>query len=73
MEYIFNDLTRQSKVLKRIAKKDKRISKYYWQDGSHWLILEDGYTFDYGGCETTCEYTVAECLDKIKMIVEGGK
>ena len=60
---------RYSKTLAKIARKDKRIWKYYFEDESHWIILEDGYEFD-PGCETTGEPNVKYCLDQIKRITK---
>ena len=62
---------KHSKVLEKKAKQDERIWKYYWEDGSHWIVLEDGYEFDYGsGMETTGEPNVQYALDKISRITE---
>ena len=58
---------RFSKTLARIAKKDKRIWQYYFEDGSHWVILEDGYEFA-PGMETTSEPNVQYALEKIRAI-----
>ena len=60
---------RHSKTLSEISRKDKRIWKYYFEDESHWIILEDGYEFD-SGMETTGEPNVKCCLDKIKRITK---
>ena len=65
---------RHSKVLEKKAKQDERIYKYYWEDGSHWILLEDGYEFDNGsGMETTGEPNVRYALDKISRITKAER
>ena len=58
---------RHSVTLSRIAKKDKRIMEYYFEDGSHWIILKDGYEYDYG-CGTISEPNVVYALAQIRRI-----
>ena len=65
---------RYSKTLASIARKDNRIEQYYFEDGSHWIILHDEYECD-SGCQTIGEPNVKYALDKIKSIylIEGGE
>jgi hypothetical protein len=63
---------RHSKVLEKKAKQDERIWKYYWEDDSHWIVLEDGYEFDCG-TETTGEPNVQYALDKISRITKAER
>ena len=60
---------RYSKTLARITKNDKRIEQYYFEDGSHWIILHDEYECDYG-CQTISEPNVKYALEKIKSITK---
>jgi hypothetical protein len=64
---------RYSKTLAKIAKEHKGIEEYYFEDGSHWVILHDDYNCDMG-CQTISEPNVKYALEKISSIYkEGGK
>tara|TARA_R110000823_G_scaffold223455_2_gene351586 strand:- start:6096 stop:6329 length:234 start_codon:yes stop_codon:yes gene_type:complete len=63
---------RYSKTLAKISREHKGIQQYYFEDGSHWIILHNGYNCDMG-CGTIGEPNVKYALEKIGSIYKEGE
>ena len=61
---------RYSKTLAKIAKEHKGIEEYYFEDGSHWVILHDDYNCDYSSGPLE-EYEDVDGVTEDDPIAEG--
>ena len=60
-----------SKVLKRIADKDKRVDKYEHDQDGHWFILTKGWIHSDFGAKTIRADTVGRLKSELQNVIKA--